>query len=157
MVPASRRRLAARTVIGLVLVTVARSGNGADSCRPSDLGCAIFTGQHSIAAHLRGDDRLLPAETARCINCHVQTGAAPAFAPPLSRSYLLDPSSRRGGPPSHYDQAVFCRVLTNGVDPAGIVLKKSMPYYALSGAECAALWQFLINQRLLAKRRVQAE
>lgn len=137
-----RSSLTIRAVIGLALVTVIRLAEGADSCGPADLGCAIFSGQHAVAAHLRDDDRMLPAAAARCINCHSQAGAAAAFAPPLTPRYLLSYADRRGGPPSRYNSVVFCRVLEDGIDPAGIVLKKSMPHYTLSDTECAALWRF---------------
>jgi hypothetical protein len=139
-------RSSLRTLIGLVLFAVTRLGNGADSCGPSDLGCSIFSGQQAVKAHLRDHDYPLPAGTSQCINCHGQTEVAPAFALPLTRSYLLDSKSRRGGPPIRYNQVVFCRVLKDGVDPAGVLLYKSMPHYELSDTECAALWRFFTNK-----------
>lgn len=146
------RRPAARVSIGLVLAAAALLVNAthvahaAEPCAADDLGCAIFNGQHALAAQLRGDDRTLPASTTRCINCHAQTDPAGAFAPPLTRDYLLDATSRRGGPPSHYDLASFCHALKEGVDPAGVVLRKSMPHYQVSDAECTALWRFITNR-----------
>ncbi|MFL9886046.1 hypothetical protein PQR66_23610 [Paraburkholderia agricolaris] len=146
------QRPAARASIGFVLAAAAllvnavHAADAAGQCEAADLGCAIFNGQHALAAQLRGDDRTLPASTTRCINCHTQTDPAGAFAPPLTRDYLLDAVNRRGGPPSHYDLASFCRVLKNGVDPAGVVLRKSMPHYQISDAECTALWRFITNR-----------
>ncbi|MFL9865175.1 hypothetical protein PQR67_13435 [Paraburkholderia fungorum] len=140
------QRSAARASIGLALIGVALLANAAEPCDPADLGCAIFSGQHALEAHLRGDDRVLPASTTRCINCHTQTDPAGAFAPPLTRAYLLDATSRRGGPPSQYNPASFCHVLEAGVDPAGVVVRKSMPNYQLSDVECSALWRFVTNR-----------
>lgn len=92
------RRSAARAAIGLALVAVARSANAAQPCEPADLGCSIFSGQHAVSAHLRDDDRPLPAWTTRCINCHTQTEPAAAFAPPFTPDYLLAATRRRGLP-----------------------------------------------------------
>lgn len=117
------------------------------SCDLNDSGCQIFNGQRAISAHLRGDDQPLPAWTTRCINCHAAaqtTGAA--FAPPLTRESLISAVRRRGGPPSAYDQASLCYALRDGIDPAHIVLRKSMPLFEVSDADCAALWQFFSQQ-----------
>lgn len=116
------------------------------ACGPDDAGCAIFNGQHPMAAHLRDDDRPLPAWTTRCVNCHVATPKSAAFAPPLTHDTLLAAASRRGGPISHYDEAAFCRAVRDGIDPAGVLLRKSMPRYRVSDAECAALWRFVMNR-----------
>lgn len=140
------RHLAARSAIGLALVAIACPVNAAQSCDPSALGCLIFSGQHAIAAHLRDDDRPLPDWTTRCVNCHTQTGPASAFAPPLTADYLLAATRRRGGPPSNYDPTTFCRAVRNGIDPAEVLLRKAMPQYQISDAECTALWQFLTNR-----------
>lgn len=138
-------RSAARAAIGLALAAAARSAGAAQPCEPADLGCSIFSGQHAVPAHLRDDDRPLPAWTTRCINCHTQTEPAAAFAPPLTADYLLAATRRRGGPPSQYDLATFCHALKDGVDPAGVVLRKTMPHYQISDSECAALWRFVTN------------
>jgi len=139
------QRSVARAAIGLALATVARLANAAQLCEPADLGCSIFSGQHAIPAHLRDDNHPLPAWTTRCINCHTRAESAAGFAPPLTPGYLLDATSRRGGPPSRYNPAAFCRALKEGVDPADVVLRKSMPHYQISDIECAALWRFVTN------------
>ncbi|MFL9898510.1 hypothetical protein PQR75_10430 [Paraburkholderia fungorum] len=136
---------AARAALGLALLCVAGLVNAVQSCDPANLGCAIFSGDHAMSAHLRDDDRPLPAWTTRCINCHTQTASTTAFAPPLTPSYLLDAISRRGGPPSRYNPATLCRALRDGIDPDNIMLRKSMPRYELSDTECAALWRFITN------------
>lgn len=47
------------------------------------LGYAIFSGQRALVAHLRDDNRMVPANAARCINCHGHMDNAASFAPPL--------------------------------------------------------------------------
>jgi hypothetical protein len=144
---ARRRHRAARAAaIGLALAAQAQLAHALDPCEPANLGCAIFNGQHPMSAHLRDDDRSLPAWTTRCVNCHVGASTAAAFAPPLTRDYLLAATHRRGGPISHYDAAAFCRAVKDGVDPAGVVLRKSMPRYRMTDAECTALWRFVTSQ-----------
>lgn len=108
-----------------------------------DLGCEIFSGQRALVARLRDDDRMLSDIAARCINCHDHADNAASFAPPLTSGNLLSNTRRRGGPPSRYNLSSCCRVLNVGVDPAEIVLKKAMPQYTLSDAECAALRSFV--------------
>jgi hypothetical protein len=51
--------------------------------------------------------------------------------------------ARRGGPPSRFDAAAFCRLLRTGEDPAGVLLPKAMPRYELDDAQCGQLWRFL--------------
>lgn len=99
-----------------------------------------------MSAHLRDDNRPLPAWTTRCVNCHVGTSKAAAFAPPLTHDALLGAARRRGGPISAYDSPTFCRAVTDGVDPAGIVLRAPMPRYRMTDAECAALWRYVMGQ-----------
>ncbi|MDR5837451.1 hypothetical protein [Caballeronia sp. LZ034LL] len=133
----------------LALACLALAAHAQQTCRPGDLGCAIFIGEHPLHAHLRDDNRALPSSTTRCVNCHAATpdaAASAAFAPPLTHDALLGETRRRGGPPSHYDAAAFCRALENGVDPAGVILRKAMPRYQPSDAECAALWRFVTSR-----------
>jgi hypothetical protein len=132
--------------IGLALLAMTALARAETACEPADLGCALFNGQHPLAAHLRDDDRPLPAWTTRCINCHAATAKAAAFAPPLTHDTLLGATRRRGGPISHYDATAFCRAVRDGIDPAGVLLRKSMPRYRIADAECAALWRFVVSQ-----------
>ncbi len=134
----------AHRLVGLALVAMVTVAHAA--CEPRDLGCAIFDGEHPLSAHLRDDDRTLPAWTTRCVNCHVGTSKAAAFAPPLTRESLLGETRRRGGPMSHYDPIAFCRAIKDGVDPADIVLRRAMPRYKIADAQCAALWQFVMSR-----------
>ncbi|WP_053571967.1 hypothetical protein [Caballeronia cordobensis] len=144
----ARRRHCATRAAAIVLALVAMTplARAAAACAPSDLGCAIFNGQHPMAAHLRDDDRPLPAWTTRCVNCHVGTSKEQAFAPPLTRDSLLGVTSRRGGPISSYDETAFCRAVREGIDPASVLLRKSMPRYRIADAECVALWRFVVGR-----------
>jgi hypothetical protein len=140
------QHLAAGAMIGLALAAIACPVSAEQSCDPSALGCLIFNGQHAIPAHLRDDDRPLPDWTTRCVNCHTQTGAAAAYAPPLTAESLLVAERRRGGPPSNYDSVTFCRAVKDGIDPSEVLLRKAMPQYQISDAECTALWQYLTHR-----------
>ena len=144
----ARRRFLEARAAGMLVAFVAMTplARAQTACESADMGCAIFNGQHPMSAHLRDDDRSLPAWTTRCVNCHVGASTAAAFAPPLTRDYLLAATHRRGGPISHYDAAAFCRAVKDGVDPAGVVLRKSMPRYQMTDAECTALWRFVTSQ-----------
>jgi hypothetical protein len=135
-----------RLAMGLVLLGVMHLACAAQDCEKGDLGCAIFNGQHGLSAHLRDDDRTLPAWTARCVNCHVAAQSAESFAPLLTPDYLQDVQKRRGGPPSAYDETAFCRALKDGADPANIILRKAMPRYTISDNECTALWTYLTKR-----------
>jgi hypothetical protein len=146
MITSTTSRLAARLTICLALLNIPYLAHADQSCAPGDMGCAIFSGQRAAAAHLRDDNQPLPEWTTRCVNCHTRTDPSPGFAPPLTRGYLLDARSRRGGPPSRYDPVAFCRAVKDGIDPASVVLRKSMPHFELSSAECTALWRFVTNQ-----------
>ncbi|MFS8977564.1 hypothetical protein PO002_24140 [Cupriavidus necator] len=137
------RRLHA--VIGLVLAATSATA-AADTGPVAELGRAIFQGKFEVAAHLRGDARPLPAIATRCASCHTPSSGATAFAPQLTAGYLLEAIPRRGGPPTRYDRDAFCRVLATNIDPATVMLEKSMPQYVLSDDECTALWTFLLTQ-----------
>ncbi|EDZ97949.1 conserved hypothetical protein [Burkholderia sp. H160] len=142
----NRAALTMFVMTALFFVAVKSAANGADSSQSMELGREIFSGQRALAAHLRDDDRMLPDNAVRCINCHGHADNAVSFGPPLTSQYLLSDTRRRGGPPSRYDLSSFCRVLNVGVDPTGIVLKKAMPQYTLSATECEALWTFVTAQ-----------
>jgi hypothetical protein len=119
---------------------------------PRELGRAIFVGEQAVDARMVGHQQRLPAEAARCVNCHVHRDAARylppgdaglGFGPALDAAWLTGLRTRRGGPPSRYDRAAFCRALAEGVDPAYVMLQQAMPRYALGTEECEALWTFL--------------
>lgn len=118
-------------------------------------GRRLFAGTEPMRGTIAGHTSALPSLASRCVNCHAPgrstVGAAPAsaaptntsFAPLLTPAYLTAPSARRGGPPSRYDEAAFCRALRTGIDPAYVIVSRSMPRYELSDADCRALWRHL--------------
>jgi len=147
---AAAMRVAFVAVVAVVafvaVVAIAPLARAQTACDPADMGCAIFNGQHPMTAHLRDDERPLPSFATRCVNCHVGTSTKPAFAPPLTHDALLGVASRRGGPLSHYDATSFCRAVKDGIDPAGVLLRKSMPHYRIADTECQALWQYVMHR-----------
>ena len=115
-------------------------------------GRELFAGTVALRGTITGHASALPPAGARCVNCHASRPAAASasaasvavsFGPPLTRQHLTDPLPRRGGPPSRYDQATFCRLLRTGIDPAYVLITRSMPRYELPEADCRALWLHL--------------
>jgi hypothetical protein len=104
---------------------------------PSQHGQALFLGKEPLKGTLRGHQNPLPAAVTRCVNCHGQGGTN------ITRALLLTARQRRGGPPSVYTPATFCKLLRSGVDPAYVLIAHEMPTYELSDADCAGLWEFL--------------
>jgi hypothetical protein len=112
-------------------------------------GRSAFVGDKPLAARLPGHSLDLPAEAVRCINCHAPatgTSGQAAFAPLLTSKYLNELRSRRGGPGSRYDATSFCRLLREGLDPAGVMINTAMPRYSLSPQGCEDLWAYLGTQ-----------
>lgn len=107
------------------------------------VGEALYCGSTALPAQLRGHSEPLPPAAARCANCHEADAKGQRFAPPLTGDSLTRPQARRGGPPSAYGEAEFCEALRTGIDPAQVLLRKAMPIYTLSAAECAELWGYL--------------
>jgi hypothetical protein len=121
-------------------------GQSSDTIRRGD---ALFHGQETLTGRIRGHDETLPAEAVRCANCHegAKSGRlSRAAAPHLDRALLLEARQRRGGPPSHYNQTAFCKLLRTGVDPAAIVIAREMPVYQVDEAQCADLWNYLLEK-----------
>lgn len=131
--------------------------------REAALGRALFVGEQPLVATVAGTADLLPPDASRCANCHVAGEAAAAadaagataaaeseatrtFGPPLTAATLRTSTSRRGGPPSRYDVASFCRLLRTGVDPAYVLIDTAMPRYRVDDAGCAALWRHLAGR-----------
>lgn len=116
-------------------------------------GRQLFSGEAALPARIAGQDFALPVNASRCVNCHAAkaapAGASPALAetqrvgPPLTRALLTEPARRRGGPPSRYDAASLCALLRTGVDPAYVIVPRTMPRYEISDADCRALWLHL--------------
>lgn len=119
-------------------------------------GRALFEGDAPLAGRLTGHDSDLPPAASRCSNCHRRDTAPPgapapagdetrSFGPALDAANLAESKPRRGGPPSRYDAASLCRVLRDGIDPAWVMIDRTMPRYQLEDADCEALWRHLIR------------
>lgn len=109
-------------------------------------GQRLFEGREPLPARIAGQDFALPADAARCSNCH-GAQAPQRIGPLLTADSMTDATSRRGGPPTRYEPASFCRLLRTGVDPAFVILPRSMPRYDLSEADCADLWAHLMRDK----------
>jgi len=103
-------------------------------------GAALYEGRRALVARVSGHDRPLPAEAARCVNCHE---GAQAVGPALNERNLAQALPRRGGPPSRYDARALCRLLRQGVDPAWVMVPRAMPRYEIDERACDALWAHL--------------
>lgn len=158
-------RIAARRLAGLgcVLGLAAAGANPADVER----GRRLFQGELPLAGRVNGHSADLPPQASRCVNCHAAgtalpapskrpapspsapAGAAstPSFGPALDATLLLRDVRRRGGPPSRYDEAALCKLLSTGIDPAYVIIPRNMPRYELTATDCHALWTYLIRPR----------
>lgn len=111
-------------------------------------GWAVYHGYVGLTGRLEGHTVDLPAHAVRCANCH-EPGVAPDGTAggvpiaPLEATTLPVALSRRGGPPTTYDEASFCETLTSGFDPADILLERTMPRFSIDPANCSALWAYL--------------
>lgn len=109
-------------------------------------GSRLFNGSEPLAGTLAGHGAALPVSATRCVQCHAGPGSSEriaSFGPRLDPSTLLQAVPRRGGPPSAYDLAAFCRALRSGVDPAQVLLPRAMPRFDVDDVRCKALWAYL--------------
>lgn len=125
----------------------------------ADRGRTIYLGESALVARIAGQDFALPANASRCANCHspaarpsaIGASAVPADAqrigPVLTPEWLTQPQRRRGGPASRYDSAALCKLLRSGVDPAHVIILRTMPRYDISDTDCAALWRYLTESK----------
>lgn len=120
-----------------------------------DRGRDLFHGDAALTARLTGHINALPQQAAICVNCHVAgsaratasaSGSTQSFGPLLTPALLRESIPRRGGPPSRYDETTFCRVLSTGVDPAYVIVRRDMPRYDMPASDCRALWAYLSQQ-----------
>jgi hypothetical protein len=119
-------------------------GNGS-----SWAGRRMFFGETPLQGIIVGHEHALPPEVVGCANCHLGASRATAdgsFAPRLGRSTMTESRRRRGGPPSQFSAASFCRLLRTGVDPAYIIISRQMPRYMLDDGQRLDLWQYLLEQ-----------
>ncbi|KNZ33214.1 MAG: hypothetical protein AD742_08045 [Methylibium sp. NZG] len=153
-----RRTALARAcwLAGLLAGLLASAAGAAAQAPDAERGRRLFHGELPLTAKIAGHTSALPAQASRCVNCHAAGSAPPpspsagassastsSFGPALDARLLLQDARRRGGPPSRYDEAALCKLLTTGIDPAYIIIPASMPRYELSPADCKALWIFL--------------
>ncbi len=109
-------------------------------------GRRMFLDGASLQAAIVGHPEALPTRLAACANCHQGSGtglAAASFGPRLDGTRLTEARGRRGGPPSAFSPASFCRMLRTGVDPASILITRQMPRYTLDDNQCLGLWHYL--------------
>jgi hypothetical protein len=142
LLPASFGARLPRRLLALGLLVAVPSVAGSVSER----GRALFVGREALSGKLRHHRSPLPAEVVACRNCHaLGPDAAPRAArgPRLDRALLLEQRPRRGGPPSAYAEASFCKLLRTGIDPAHVMIAREMPVYRADDAQCLSLWQFL--------------
>ncbi|HEY9065421.1 MAG TPA: hypothetical protein VIO33_10605 [Burkholderiaceae bacterium] len=140
------RLFCATTLIALPAFAGPAAGDGPDAAR----GRALFVGDAPLSGRIALHPGDLPAEVLRCANCHDSAGSPRVqrtVAPPLTRAWLIAPRERRGGPSSRYDMASFCRLLETGQDPAQLIVNVQMPRYAVPASDCAALWQYLVDEQ----------
>ena len=116
-------------------------------------GRQLFEGEFALPARIAGQDFALPAQASRCVNCHgaargdaaSSAAGAQRIGPALTPGALTDAVRRRGGPPSRYDAASLCTLLRSGVDPAYVIILRTMPRYEITDADCRSLWLHLID------------
>ncbi len=129
----------------VLLLAVFLPASGEDRSR----GAMLYRGEVALTARLAGSDDDLAPAAIRCINCHGRDGRgvkeAGVNGEDIRVLVLTRRTGRRGGPPSSYTPAAFCSTLRGGADPAGVVLDRGMPRYAISNADCRALWRFLAS------------
>jgi hypothetical protein len=139
-------------LLGAVCVLVQAAPAGACENFGNDAGaagCHMFFGETPLQGAIVEHDRPLPPGVVACANCHLgdtRSTSDGSFAPSLSRSILTELRRRRGGPPSQFSVASFCRLLRTGVDPAYIVISRKMPRYVLDDEQCLDLWHYLLEQ-----------
>ena len=125
------------------------SGATSAGARPGGRGRALFVGKVPLKGRVRGHQGELPPAVVVCRNCHAagtQTpGPVSTPAPRIDRSLLLAAKPRRGGLPSSYDRASFCKLLRTGVDPAYVLVAREMPIFDIDDGQCDSLWRFLTD------------
>jgi len=137
-----------RLLIVGCLVQAAAAGAAPNPENPISAGQRMFLGETALQGEIAGHAEPLPARTVACANCHLGTEGTvigSPFAPVLNRSRMTQSSVRRGGPPSMFSPASFCRMLRTGVDPAYVLITRRMPRYTLSDDQCLDLWQYLME------------
>ena len=149
------RRVRRLPVVGMLLLWALTLLGAASNPELLERGRKLFAGEAGLKARMVGHEQALPEDVVRCTNCHQREKdqAAPPstvaatnnFGPRLGPLGLTRALPRRGGPPSTYSAASFCRLLRDGIDPAHVMIPQTMPRYTLSDGECEAMWSYLIT------------
>jgi len=136
-------------------VLVLCAATAAQSAEPgsAERGRQLYRGESALVARIAGQDFALPADASRCANCHTPSASSAAssaaladtqrIGPALTPDLLVQPLRRRGGPASRYDSVALCKLLRSGIDPAHVMILRTMPRYDISDADCASLWLHL--------------
>lgn len=143
--PVRARPLRCRSAVGgLALAGLVVALVSADALPDWPRGYALYRGFGTLDAEISGTGVALPAKASACVNCHDATpSGAPRRIGPLDRAALTTATPRRGGPPSAYSGETFCAVLRDGVDPAFVMVDRTMPRFRLSDEDCRALWTYV--------------
>jgi len=141
--------VAALVALAATIGAAAVGWRAAREADAAEKGRALYAGERPLPGRILGHETDLPAEASRCSNCHGQPGSrnepGQTYAPPLGKAMLTTPRPRRGGPPSVYTAEALCTLLRSGVDPAHVVIPRTMPRYRPSDEDCAALWAHMIS------------
>ena len=151
--PSPARSRATWTLLGVMagvlalacLLRAEAAGASAPAEASAATGRRMFFGDASLQGAIVGHPEALPPRLAVCANCHGgATGlTAASFGPRLDGTRLTEMRGRRGGPPSAFSPASFCRMLRTGVDPAFILITRQMPRYTIDDNQCLGLWHYL--------------
>jgi hypothetical protein len=154
-----QRWLALRSIGGVAALACGLLSSGRTFAQDAERGKRLFHGELPLSGKIVGHANALPPQASRCANCHLpapsaaqgtnttsSNASAASYGPVLNAASLTREARRRGGPPSRYDEAAFCKLLTTGIDPAYIVTPSTMPRYALDASDCRALWLHLTAQ-----------
>jgi hypothetical protein len=120
----------------------AAAGESSGLSAPARAGAAASASARASAA------ASAPARASAATSTPARAGAAaaaaaPRMGPTLTPALLTVAVRRRGGPPSRYDAASLCALLRTGVDPAHVIILRTMPRYDISDADCRSLWLHL--------------
>ena len=134
------------TVWCFLKTAIAGAATGPDSSVV--MGRQMFFGNEPLLGVITGHADFLPSKMVSCASCHTGTagsGASALFAPVLNRPRMTSLIGRRGGPPSMFSASSFCKMLRTGVDPAYVLIARSMPRYRLSDDQCLGLWRYVVE------------
>jgi hypothetical protein len=145
---APKRRWPNQLLLALAGIGLGLLFAGAIIFDPWFKGFAFYHGYLTLPAQIAGQDFDLPVRASQCVNCHDAERVArdrTLRLVPLNRGALTEPGLRRGGPQTVYTEASFCSLMRTGVDPASVLINRTMPRFALTDQNCNALWTYLMS------------